>query len=140
MASTSIHGDSNPGADGWPGRELGLPASGPRSVGRIGRRLVALIIDWGIAVAISAVLFGYDPLGNLGTFALMQVASIATFAGSIGHLCVGLRVVPLSGGWIGVLRPVLRSLLLCLVIPAVIFDNDQRGFHDRLSGTILARS
>ena len=124
---------------GWPGRGLGLPASGPRSVGRIGRRLGALVIDWGIALLISAVLFDYDPLGNLAAFAVLQIVSIATFAGSIGHLFLGLRVVPLSGGWIGVLRPAVRTVLLCLVIPAAVFDSDQRGFHDRLAGTVLVR-
>ena len=138
MATSSA--SPHPNESGWPGRDLGLPASGSRSVGRIGRRLVALIIDWALAVTISAVLFKYDPLGNLGTFALLQVVTIATFTGSIGHLCTGLRVVPLAGGWIGILKPTLRTLLLCLVIPAVIFDQNQRGFHDRLSGTVLVRS
>ena len=132
-------GASSGAESDWPGRGLGLPATGPRSVGRIGRRLGALVIDWGIALLISAVLFDYDPLGNLGAFAVLQIVSIATFAGSVGHLCLGLRGVPLSGGWIGVLRPAARTVLLCLVIPAVIFDSDQRGFHDRLAGTVLVR-
>lgn len=132
--------DPSRGASEWPGRSLGLPESGPRSVGRIGRRLVALVIDWSIALVASAVLFDYDPLANLAIFAVLQIISIATFAGSIGHLCTGLRVVPLSGGWIGVLRPAARTVLLCLVIPAVIFDTDQRGLHDRLAGTVLVRS
>ena len=35
--------------DGWPGKDLGLPESGPRSVGRIGRRVVALLIDGALA-------------------------------------------------------------------------------------------
>jgi hypothetical protein len=30
-------------------------------------------------------------------------------------------------------------VLLCIVIPAVIWDSDQRGMHDRLSGTVLVR-
>lgn len=137
VPSTSHEGDHD--ASDWPGRSLGLPASGPRSVARIGRRLIALIIDWGVAVLISAVLFSYDPLGNLGTFALLQILSIALLAGSPGQLCVGLRVVPLSGGWIGLLRPIARTVLLCLVIPALIFDSDQRGIHDRLAGTVMVR-
>ena len=133
-ARNGLAGDSD-----WPGRKLGLPAFGARSVGRIGRRLAAVLIDWAIAVVISAVFFAYDPLGNLGTFALIQIISIAIFAGSPGHLSVGLRVVPLSGGWIGVLRPVARTLLLCLVIPVAVTDSDQRGLHDRLAGTVLVR-
>ena len=133
-ARSGLAGDSD-----WPGRKLGLPALGARSVGRMGRRLAAILIDWAIAVTISAVFFAYDPLGNLGTFALLQIVSIALFAGSPGHLSVGLRVVPLSGGWIGILRPVARTLMLCLVIPAAVADSDQRGLHDRLAGTVLVR-
>ena len=32
-----------------------------------------------------------------------------------------------------------RSLLLCLVIPAVIFDPDHRGLHDKAMNTVLVR-
>jgi hypothetical protein len=32
-----------------------------------------------------------------------------------------------------------RTLLICLVIPAVVFDEDQRGMHDRAVGTALVR-
>jgi hypothetical protein len=34
---------------------------------------------------------------------------------------------------------VVRSVLLCLVIPAVIFDPDQRGVHDKAMNTVLVR-
>jgi len=34
---------------------------------------------------------------------------------------------------------VIRTVLLCLFIPAVIWDRDQRGMHDRLAGTVLVR-
>jgi len=47
--------------------------------------------------------------------------------------------VPLTPAWIGVWRPALRTVLLCLAVPAVIWDTDQRGLHDRLSGTVLVR-
>ena len=30
--------------------------------------------------------------------------------------------------------------LLCLLIPAVIWDADQRGLHDRYAGTLVART
>jgi hypothetical protein len=45
----------------------------------------------------------------------------------------------MAGGRIGVRRPVVRSVLLVLVIPAVVWDLDQRGLHDRVAGTILVR-
>ena len=30
----------------YPGRRLGMPQAGPGSLGRFGRRLVAILIDW----------------------------------------------------------------------------------------------
>jgi uncharacterized RDD family membrane protein YckC len=125
--------------DGWPGKRLGLPRSGPRSIARFGRRLVALLIDWLPAYLISYAFFGGNVWVTLGIFAALQYLFISLLNGSIGHLMVGMRVVPLVGGWVGVIRPLLRTLLLCIVIPAVIWDSDQRGMHDRLSGTVLVR-
>lgn len=123
----------------WPGERLGLPETGPRSIGRIGRRILALVIDWGLAVLISVAFFNYDPWANLLIFAITQIVFLTLLNGSIGHLILGMRVVPLAGGWIGWWRPWVRTVLLCLVIPAVIWDRDQRGLHDKAAGTVLVR-
>lgn len=135
----SATASSGPLDQRWPGERLGLPAEGPRSIGRFGRRLLALVIDWGLAVLVSLAFFNYDPWANLAVFAVAQILFLTLLSGSIGHLILGLRVVPLEGGWIGWWRPILRTLLLCLVIPAVIWDRDQRGLHDKAAGTILVR-
>jgi uncharacterized RDD family membrane protein YckC len=108
-------------------------------VGRFGRRLAALAIDWLLASLVSLAFFSYDSWATLAIFAVAQIVFLITLNGSVGHLIVGLRVVPMSGGWIGVLRPIGRTLLLCIVLPAVIWDRDQRGMHDRLAGTVLVR-
>jgi uncharacterized RDD family membrane protein YckC len=96
-------------------------------------------IDWLLASLVSLAFFSYDSWATLAIFAVAQIVFLITLNGSVGHLIVGLRVVPMSGGWIGVLRPIGRTLLLCIVIPAVIWDRDQRGMHDRLAGTVLVR-
>lgn len=127
----------------WPGERLGLPDSGPGSVGRLGRRLAALAIDWAAAMLIALLFARYDSLVyswvTLGIFALMQILFIPTIGGSVGHRLVGMRVVPLVGGWVGPWRPVVRTLLLVIVLPAVVWDSDQRGFHDKVAGTVLIR-
>jgi uncharacterized RDD family membrane protein YckC len=99
----------------------------------------AVAIDWGVAVLISFAFFHYDAWATLGIFALMQIVFIPTIGGSIGHRILGLRVVPLSGGWVGPWRPALRTVLLAIVIPALVWDSDQRGFHDKVAGTVLIR-
>ena len=128
-----------PGEEGWPGQRLGLPQSGPRSIARIGRRMAALAVDWLPAYLVSYAFLGGNPWATLAIFAALQLVFISLLSGSVGHLIFGMRVVPLVGGWVGVLRPLVRTVSLCIVIPAVIWDRDQRGMHDRVSGTILVR-
>ena len=123
----------------WPGKRLGLPESGPRSIARPGRRLGALVVDYGIAYALTYAFFGGEGWIIQAIFAGLQIVFLATAGGSIGHLLFGLRVVPLNPAWIGIVKPIVRTLLLCLVIPAVIWDTDQRGFHDKLAATVLVR-
>jgi hypothetical protein len=128
-----------PSPDGWrwPGERLGLPESGPRSIARAGRRIGALVIDWGLSVLLSVAFFHYDAFATLGIFALTQVVFLTLVSGSVGQVAFRMRVVPVAGGWIGVWRPLVRTLLLCVVVPALIWDRDQRGLHDKAAGTVL---
>lgn len=121
----------------WPGQPLGLPESGTRSVARVGRRIGGLAIDWGFSVVISAAFFRYEPLATLGVFAGLHALSTILLGGSPGHLILGMHVVPMAGGRIGLWRPVVRTALLALVLPAVFWDVNNRGLHDRAAGTIL---
>ncbi|TFC96860.1 MULTISPECIES: RDD family protein [Cryobacterium] len=127
----------------WPGERLGLPNEGIRSVGRVGRRIGALAIDWSMAYGAGALFFSSDGVVNgfavSGLFVALQIVFIPTIGGSIGHRLFGLRVVPLQRGWVGVWRPVVRSVLLGLAVPALVWDSDQRGFHDKVAGTVLIR-
>jgi hypothetical protein len=132
-ASTQTEGSE------WPGKRLGLPERGPRSVGRLGRRIAALAIDGAVADVIAFAFFNYDAWAILAILAVLQIAFIVLLSGSVGHLIVGLRVVPLTPGWVGVWRPALRTVLLCIVLPALIWDRDQRGLHDKIAGTVLVR-
>ncbi|MGY1551649.1 RDD family protein [Microbacterium sp. A588] len=123
----------------YPGERLGLPKTGSGSIGRVGRRLAALAIDWVAAVIISVAFFDYDSIATLLIFAVVQIAFIPTIGGSPGHRIVGLRLVMLNGSWVGLWRPIVRTLLLVIIIPAVIWDPDQRGLHDKAVGTVLIR-
>lgn len=76
---------------------------------------------------------------TLGLFAAFQVVFLWLLNGSVGHLMLGLRVVPLIPGRLAPWRPLVRTALLCLFVPAVVMDADQRGLHDRAAGTLLVR-
>lgn len=123
----------------WPGERLGRPAAGPGSVGRLGRRLIAIIIDWVLCYAIAAAFLGDTGMAVLGLFAVEQIVLIGTLGYSIGHRIMGLQVQRMDGRPAGFAAAVVRTILLCLLLPAVVFDPDQRGVHDRAMDTILVR-
>lgn len=124
----------------YPGERLGLPAEGRGSIARPGRRIAALAIDWACAVVVSIAFFSYDSFATLAVFAIVQLLFLPTLGGSPGHRLLGMRVQLVHGGWVGLWRPIVRTLLLVLVIPAVIWDADQRGLHDKAAGTVLLRA
>jgi uncharacterized RDD family membrane protein YckC len=124
----------------YPGERLGLPRTGRGSVARLGRRIGAIAIDWACAVLISIAFFSYDAWATLAIFVIVQILFIPTIGGSPGHRILGMRVVLARGGWVGLWRPIVRTVLLALLIPAVIWDTDQRGLHDKAAGSVLIRA
>ncbi|WP_426303036.1 RDD family protein [Arthrobacter sp. R-11] len=134
-----LTGPDTSGISKYPGARLGLPESGPGSMARAGRRILGICIDWGLALLISNFAFAGNQWATLAVFAVEQILLIGTLGYSIGHRIAGIHVVKLSGGPAGPLAALVRTLLLCLVIPAVIFDPDQRGLHDKAMNTILIR-
>ncbi|MBT2521680.1 RDD family protein [Arthrobacter sp. ISL-28] len=134
-----LSGPDTSGISKYPGERLGLPESGPGSIARAGRRILAIMIDWTIALLISNLLFAGDSWGTLAVFAAEQILLIGTLGYSIGHRVLGIQVVRLGGAPAGPLAAVVRTLLLCLVVPAVVFDPDQRGLHDKAMNTVLIR-
>lgn len=134
----------------YPGERLGLPETGGGSVARPGRRIAALLIDWACATIVAMGFLGYDPwalpgeaglttFAPMAVFAVVQIVFIPTLGASPGQRVLGMRIVRLRGGWVGLWRPVVRTVLLLLVIPAVVWDGDQRGLHDQAAGTVLIR-
>jgi uncharacterized RDD family membrane protein YckC len=140
-AKPQTFGDLEPSR--WPGERLGLPDTGPGSVGRVGRRLAAIAIDWASAMLIALLFTPYESVAYTWVtplvFAVLQIVFIPTIGGSVGHRLMGMHVVPLEGGWIGPWRPVVRTALLMILLPALVWDSDQRGFHDKVAGTVLIR-
>ncbi|MDO0915521.1 RDD family protein [Streptomyces sp. DT2A-34] len=129
---------------GYRGRQLGLPEEGPGSIARPGRRLGALAVDWGLCVLIAYGLItdGYGQATSnwaLLLFFLMSVLTVGTVGFTPGKRLFGLRVVTLETGTVNPLRALLRSALLCVAIPALIWDRDGRGLHDRLARTVEVR-
>ncbi|MFE5908039.1 RDD family protein [Streptomyces wedmorensis] len=129
---------------GYRGQQLGLPEEGPGSIARPGRRIGALSVDWALCmlIAYGLVTDGYSQAtGNwaLGILLVLSVLTVGTVGSTPGKRLFGLRVVSASGGRLGLGRVAVRSLLVCLALPALIWDRDGRGLHDRLSGAVQVR-
>ncbi|WP_207344210.1 RDD family protein [Arthrobacter sp. E3] len=123
----------------FPGERLGRPESGPGSMARAGRRILALCIDWGLSYLIAVAFFNSNPNAILAIFAAEQMVLVGTLGYSVGHRIMGIHVTRVDGGAPGLLAGVVRALLVCLVIPAIIVDADHRGLHDKAMKTILVR-
>jgi uncharacterized RDD family membrane protein YckC len=104
------------------------------------RRFVAICIDWAGASLISAAFFRYEALVTLAIYAVMQILLVGTLGQSIGHRLLKLAVVRLDGQRVGLWRAIVRTSLICLVIPALIWDmSDGRGMHDKAVGTAIVK-
>lgn len=124
-------------AQKWAGQRLGLPESGPGSLAKLGRRVFAICIDWALALLVSQAFAGGDSSATLVVFAIMQLLLVATLGYSVGHRVLGLQVRRLDGQYVGFGRSLIRVLLILLVIPATIWDGDNRGLQDKAAGTVL---
>ena len=108
----------------------------------IGRRFGALVVDWLLCLLVAS-LIG-DPRRVWWPPLLVLILEYGFFIGLFtqtpGMAVVGIRCVSAAdGGRIGVPRAALRGLLLALVIPAIVMDAHQRGWHDRAAGSIITR-
>lgn len=133
------------GADfGYRGERLGLPQDGPGSIAPLGRRFGAIFIDWGLCMLIAYGLLTGGDLGSAGNwallvFAVLGVLTVGTVGFTPGKRLLGLRVVSARGGRLTLPRAVVRTVLLVLAVPALVWDRDSRGLHDRLSGAVQVR-
>jgi uncharacterized RDD family membrane protein YckC len=131
------------------GEKLGLPQTGRGSLAPTGARLLAFLVD-AFASGLVASLFVRGSGGSFADrlpgswslipFAIDYVIGTLVAGRTIGMYLTGLRLVrvgrPVA---IDPLRAVVRTAMLCLLVPAVIFDRDGRGLHDRLTDTAVVR-
>jgi len=126
---------------------LGLPDNVPGSLAGLGRRIAAFSLDYFASMAVAHLLDrNIDPLGNsfrILTLEVMfaQMVLLTSLTGSsFGQRLLGMQVTKLDLSRVDALRVIARTALIFLVIPAVVWDRDTRGLHDRLLGTVVVRT
>lgn len=118
----------------------------------LGRRLVGIAIDWVLCLIIASAFFPVpdaqnltslerffvagSPMATVGIWMAQHFLLVATLGTTVGHRIVRLRVVRDDGvPYVGPIRALGRTVLLALVIPAVVWDEEGRGLHDRAVNT-----
>ncbi|MCP2253715.1 RDD family protein [Prauserella aidingensis] len=148
LANLSAAADQDPPR--WPGQRLGLPADGIGAAAGSGRRFVGLLADLVLASLLTALFVRPDVddmaamesfnLWSLATWAVVTVVSAAWFSFTPGMGLCGIRIGRLDGGGVpGLWRALVRCALTFLLIPAAVRNVDARGWHDRLTGTVVVR-
>lgn len=135
----------------YPGKRYGLPPAGPGSMASLGRRLIGLVVDCVLAELVTSLFV--HPGGSLAehtqtlnywslvTWYVITVVGTAFFAATPGMVLVGIRVVRADGAPLLLpVRAIARAMLIAVVVPAVVWDSDRRGLHDRVVGTLVVRA
>lgn len=133
------------------GEKIGLPSNGRGALAATGPRLLAFLVD-AAASGLIAALFVPHTAGasfaerlpgswSLIPFAVDYVAGVLVAGRTLGMYVTGLRLIRVSRDVaIDPLRIIARTALLCLLVPALVFDRDGRGLHDRFTDTAVVRA
>ena len=109
------------------------------------RRILALFVDWAASTLVVIAVMGLEGWSEsrvsgwwtLLVFIAESTVFTALVGGSFGKLVTGLRVAKVDGSGrpLDLLRSLVRAVLICLVVPPVIYRPDGRGLHDLAVGT-----
>ncbi len=115
---------------------------------------------WRDPAAVGPGILAADPWATLGVFVVSTIVLVGLLGHSVGHRLLGLRVAPLlvveprrgsvaardgvvtrrpAPGPPGLVAAAVRTALLALVIPAVVWDRSGRGLHDVAARTVVVR-
>lgn len=131
--------------DLYPGESLGLPQAGRGSLASWLARVGAMIGDWAASMVVAIALFGMDVMTGSGWKSFMilavyfvQASLLTIFAGgSFGQLIARIGIVRVDGSPLGWWRPIVRTALKCLVIPALVVGAERRAITDLVLGAVV---
>jgi len=102
-----------------------------------GRRIAALFIDWLVSSLVLIAIAGPSRYsGPNGTSLILPIffVEIVLFTillgGSFGQIALKIRVRRIDGARLTPWAILIRTLLIVLVVPPLIFKSDGRGLHD----------
>lgn len=108
------------------------------------RRLGGICLDWAACLVIARLALPGVAYGS-GTSALATLiiffieVSLFTWltASSFGQRIVGIAVLSTLGRRLSLWNVLIRTVLICLVIPALVYDSRGRGLQDLVAGSVV---
>ena len=98
------------------------------------------MIDWALCLVAASFYAnpGVVPWPPVVVLIAINTVGIGLFGKTPGMALAGVRCISIhDGGAIGLGRALVRAVLLALLVPAVIMDQSRRGWHDRVSGSVV---
>lgn len=135
-----------PSLETYPGESLGLPESGRGSLASWRARLAALVVDWAASMLVATAAFGigrvltghgWQVWTPMAVFFVQRAVLTALVGGSFGQLLARIGVTRVDGRPLGWWIPLVRTLMKCLILPAVVIGGERRGLDDLMLGTVV---
>jgi uncharacterized RDD family membrane protein YckC len=108
------------------------------------RRVGAIAIDWLASIIVARIILpgaeygsSASALATLAVFAVEVIVLTWLTGSSFGQRLVGIVVVGPGGQRLSLWRCIIRTLLICLVIPALVYDSKRRGLQDLAVGSLV---
>jgi len=105
--------------------------------------MIAFFLDAGASGLVASLWTAPQPAGawSFIPLTLLYVGAIRLTGQTMGMALLKVRLVRVgSTDVVSLPRAVVRFVLLCALIPALISDRDGRGLHDKVAGTAVVRT
>lgn len=144
LSGPAAAGDgAGPADQKYRGERLSLPEDGSGSLATTGARVGAFLVDILLSGLVAGLFTAPELPRNWSLVVLFAqyVVFTAFFSQTPGMRLFGIRLARVDQpAPLGVVRALVRTILLVLLIPALIWDADGRGMHDRAAGTAVIRA
>jgi len=122
---------------------VALPEEGAGSFAPTGRRVLGFVIDVVLSALVASLFTAPELPRNVSLLVFgLQYLVFSTLVGQTpGMFLTRIRIVRVDrAAALGPVRALIRTVLLMLLVPALIWDSNGRGLHDKYSQSAIVRA
>lgn len=123
--------------------DLHLPETGSGSLASVGARVLGFVVDAALSFLVGLAITAPSLPRNVSllVLAVEYVVFTALVAQTPGMFVARIRLVRVDRvAPVGFVRAVVRTALLIVLVPALIWDRNNRGWHDRAAQVAVVRA